>query len=294
MEGDVRMESPLAHIDICFIGAGSMAEAIIRGLLNEKKTSPARISVVNRHDQNRLTELHHQYGVRVAVDPATKHEYIRQADMIVLAMKPNQTADALQPLADFISPQQMVVSVIAGLSVAALQRMLGKPVPIARSMPNTSSTIGLGATGVSFSEEIKAEQRRLAIDLFESIGVTHPVAETQLDIVTGLSGSGPAYIYYIIEAMIEAGVAGGLSEQVARSLTVQTVLGAAQMVNETGEDPGILRRKVTSPGGTTEAALALLEERGVADSMKHAVNRAAERAQELGIRFNASSSPSGS
>jgi pyrroline-5-carboxylate reductase len=150
-------------------------------------------------------------------------------------------------------------------------------------MPNTSSNIGLGATGISFSSDVSESQRKAALDIFSSVGIVCAVEESRLDIITGVSGSGPAYVYYLIESMVKAGMEGGLTADQARDLTIQTVLGAAQMVKMTKEEPEILRKKVTSPGGTTEAAIAKLDEYAYSEAVQKAVLRAAERAGELGI-----------
>jgi pyrroline-5-carboxylate reductase len=153
---------------------------------------------------------------------------------------------------------------------------------IVRTMPNTSSTIGLGATGISFSSTVSNGQRLLAETMFQSIGLTAVVEEPLLDAVTGVSGSGPAYVYYLMEAMIEAGLSLGLSEEAARELTVQTVLGAAHMVKATNENPAELRRKVTSPNGTTQAAIETLDAHSFSQAVVRAIGRAAERAGEMG------------
>lgn len=266
---------------ICFIGAGSMAEAIVRGLIEKRKIEPGRITMLNRGDAAKLERLRRDYGVNIAAE-AERGQAVAAADLIVLAMKPKDAGEALNMHAPHLHAGQLLLSVIAGLSIASLKRLAGKPLPVVRTMPNTSSTIGLGATGMSCSADVSPEQKALAREIFEATGIVCEVEEQLLDIITGVSGSGPAYIYYVMEAMIRGGVAGGLDEQTARRLTVQTVLGAAEMVQRTGEDPAELRRKVTSPGGTTEAALRLLNENRVDAHLTGAVLRAAERAAELG------------
>jgi pyrroline-5-carboxylate reductase len=276
------MQSNLAQRTICFIGAGSMAEAIIRGLLGQAKVPPERIIAMNRSNPHRLQELRQNYRIRTVSEAEAKREALQEADIVFLAVKPKDAEAALRDIRESVRPEQLIISVIAGLSIAGLARLLPEGAPIVRTMPNTSSTIGLGATGLSASEHVSEAQRKLAVEIFESVGIVRQVEEAQLDLVTGLSGSGPAYVYYLIEAMAAAGAEGGLATEAARELAVQTVLGAAQMVRQTGEDPAELRRKVTSPGGTTQAALELLDREGVAESVKRAVHRAAERARELG------------
>lgn len=274
-------------MNLCFYGAGSMAEAIVRGLIEKRVARPEEIVMINRQNGGRLQELADRYGVRTAGDAAARERALREAGLIVLGMKPKDAVEALsaaRPLLD----RQLIVSVIAGLGIATIEKLIGRPMPVARTMPNTSSTIGLGATGVSFSAEVDPDQRKLVLDMFGAVGIVAEVEESRLDIVTGVSGSGPAYIYYMMEAMIAGGIAGGLSAQTARELTLQTVLGAAQMVRLTGEDPADLRRKVTSPNGTTQAALETLDRHAFAEGVHGAVLRAAERAGEMGRAIAAS------
>jgi|HigsolmetaGSP12D_1036236.scaffolds.fasta_scaffold00566_8 pyrroline-5-carboxylate reductase len=267
---------------IAFYGAGAMAEAIVRGLIEGGVASPGRITVMNRHNADRLEELRSRYGVAAAFDPAARESALSQADIIVLAMKPKDAAAALKALRPLLKDDQLIVSVIAGLSIATMQRLLGRPQPIARTMPNTSSTIGLGAAGISFSASVPPAGREQTLAIFGAIGLTAVVDESQLDAVTAVSGSGPAYLYYMMEAMIEAGVSLGLPPDIARELTVQTVRGAAEMVRRTGEDPAGLRRKVTSPNGTTQAALEVLERLRFREAVGSAMSRCAERSGELG------------
>lgn len=267
---------------LIFIGAGSMAEAIVCGLIEQKKMRPEQITLLNRGDMAKLERLRRMYGVSGAATDDERRSAVAAADLVVLAMKPKDAASALRMYGPHLHAGQLIISVIAGLSIASLKQLAGPALPVVRAMPNTSSTIGLGATGMSCSSDVSPEERALAREIFESTGVVCEAEEQLLDIITGVSGSGPAYLYYVMEAMIRGGVKGGLDEATARQLTVQTVRGAAEMVLRTGEDPAELRRKVTSPGGTTEAALRLLEEGRVSEQLTAAVLRAAERAAELG------------
>ncbi len=273
--------------DIFFLGAGSMAEALLRGVVQAGLVPPDRLTVANRSNADRLRELRDRYGVRIAVGEGDKRLAITRADLVVLGMKPKDAAQAVADLKSALREDQLVISVIAGLSIATIQRLLGRKQPVARTMPNTSSTIGLGATGIAFSPEVDPVSRRRTLDLFGAIGLTAVVEERLLDAVTAVSGSGPAYLYYMMEAMIEAGVRLGLPPETARELTVQTVRGAAEMVRRTGEDPAELRRRVTSPNGTTQAAIETLERHGFREAVGRAMERCAARAGELGAAIAA-------
>jgi pyrroline-5-carboxylate reductase len=276
------MTSSLAQVRIAFVGAGSMAEAIFRGLIERGITKPDQLYVMNRSNQAKLDRIHGQYGVHVTNDPATKEAFIQQADVVVLCMKPKDVEISFQELKPLLSERQLLVSVIAGLSITKMEHLLDTQMPIARTMPNTSSTIGLGATGISFSSVVNESNRQLAVDMFEAVGIVSVVEESMLEIVTGVSGSGPAYVYYFMEAMMKAAAQGGMTEEDARKLTVQTVLGAAQMVQQTGENPAELRRKVTSPNGSTQAAIEALDGHHFSEGIVSAVFRSAQRAKEMG------------
>ncbi|MBA9085291.1 pyrroline-5-carboxylate reductase [Fontibacillus solani] len=267
---------------ICFYGAGSMAEAIVRGLIHKSVAAPKQISMLNRSNQERLTYLTQQYGVLTGNSEQDKNKYLTEASIIVLAMKPKDAKEALTELGPKLQEGQLIVSLIAGISISTLQQLLGTNAPIARSMPNTSSSIGLGATGLSFSEETTDDHVQQVLSMFQSVGIVSVIPEEQMDILTGVSGSGPAYIYYMIEAMIEAGIEGGLTPDQARNLTVQTVLGAASMMLETGEDPAKLRKDITSPNGSTQAALEVLADKDFTNTVKAAVHRCKERSFEMG------------
>jgi len=272
----------LRGVKLCFYGAGSMAEAILRGLVAADLADPADIAVMNRQNAERLQELAARYGVIPADTDAKKADALSSADVVILGMKPKDAANAIRALAPLLRPEQLVVSLIAGLSISTIQRLVGRDQPVARTMPNTSSTIGLGATGISYSSSVSAERRALALAMFEAVGLATVVEEPLIEAVNGVSGSGPAYVYYLMEAMIEAGTKLGLTSEAARELTVQTVRGAAEMVRTTGEKPGELRRKVTSPNGTTQAAIETLEKFDFQEAMNQAILRCAERAREMG------------
>ncbi|GFN30708.1 pyrroline-5-carboxylate reductase [Paenibacillus xylaniclasticus] len=272
----------LGTLKLCFYGAGSMAEAIVRGLTSQGLTTGSNIGMLNRQNKERLNELNDRYGVITAGSDDAKQEMILNADILFLAMKPKDAAGALEQLRPLLTPNQLIISVIAGLSIRTIEQLLGRPMAVVRTMPNTSSTIGLGATGISYSSSVTEEQRALSETMFQAVGLTAVVEEPLLDVVTGVSGSGPAYIYYMMESMIAAGEKLGLTSEAAHELTVQTVLGAAEMVRTTGEKPAELRRKVTSPNGTTQAALETLDAYSFSEGIVRAVARAAERAGELG------------
>jgi pyrroline-5-carboxylate reductase len=259
-----------------------MAEALVRGLLTTKEAQPQHLSLLNRSNTERLHLLRKQYGVEVPEQTGDRKRLLAEADFIVLAMKPIDSEAALVELKALLKPHQTLISVVAGLAIETIDSILEMQIPIVRTMPNTSSTIGLGATGMAFSTAVTKEQQELALSIFRSVGIVEVVEEHMLNMVTALSGSGPAYVYYLMEAMLKAGVEGGLSQETAHELTLQTFLGAAQMVRETGEDPAELRRKVTSPGGTTQAAIEVMDRYNFRDGMEKALFRASERAQEMG------------
>lgn len=272
----------LASASICFYGAGSMAEAIVRGLIHKGVAAAEQIAMLNRSSQERLAYLSQTYRVTAANEEAAKRQHLREASIIVLAMKPKDAGEALSELGPMLREGQMIVSLIAGLSIATIQALLGGNIPVARTMPNTSCSIGRGATGISFSAEMSEEQKAQVLSMFQAVGMVSVIPEERMEILTGVSGSGPAYIYYMMEAMIEAGMEGGLTSEQARELTVQTVLGAALMMAETGENPAKLRADITSPNGSTQAALEVLEAGGFRPIVKAAVHRAAERSLEMG------------
>lgn len=280
------MNSSLYNQKVAFIGAGALAEALISGMVEKHIADPNKIYVTNRGDRAKLEKIRQRYGVQIALEPETKERFIREADLIVIAMKPKDVAEALTPLRPLFSESQLLVSVIAGLSIETLETMLPGGMPIVRTMPNTSSSIGLGMTGLSFSNLVSDQQRHIATEMFQAIGQVAVIPDKQMDTLTGISGSGPAYVYYFMEAMIEAAIENGFDPDTAYKLTAETVLGAATMVKRTGEFPAELRRKVTSPNGTTQAAIEMFDQYEFPFAIKAAIRRCIERAGEIGQQLN--------
>ncbi len=274
--------SSLSLSRITFIGAGSMAEAVIRGLVQHQITSPSQLTVMNRANLLRLEELKQRYQVAIATDSTQQLQAIQQAQVILLCMKPKDVAQALHAFHMYLQPHQLLISVVAGLTTEKIQSLIHKSMPIVRTMPNTSCTIGLGATGMSYNEHTTWENQQLAKAMFEAIGLVTVVDESLIDIVTGISGSGPAYVYYMMEAMVRAAVQGGLTEEQAQQLIIQTFIGASEMVKQTKETPETLRAKVTSPQGTTHAAISYMEQHQLAETLIQAIFAARDRAKQLG------------
>ncbi|WP_170142630.1 pyrroline-5-carboxylate reductase [Thermosporothrix hazakensis] len=272
---------------LMLLGAGSMAEALIKGLLDARLLAPEQITISNRSHPERLAALQERYGVTICRE---KEASIREATLVVLTVKPFDVVAALQEIASFLTPAQLLISVAAGVSTEAIEQLVRKPVPIIRAMPNTSSFVRESATALCRGRQATAEHVEIAQRLFSAIGSSVVVDEALMDAVTGLSGTGPAYFYYVVEALMEAGEACGLAPDICRSLLLQTLAGSAKMLQETGEDPATLRRQVTSPNGTTMAGIAVLEQGGLKPLFVRAVQRATQRALEMGQEIHIPSS----
>ncbi|WP_373047946.1 pyrroline-5-carboxylate reductase [Vulgatibacter sp.] len=265
---------------IAFVGAGNMAEALIKGLLGAGWQADAIVGTGRRPE--RLDHLHRSYGIRTSLDNVAA---VSDAEIVVLAVKPQALERMLELVAPGIDHGKLVISVAAGVPIAALERKLGAGARIVRAMPNTPALVGAGATAVSGGEHATEADLATAKALFDAVGQTVIVDESLLDAVTGLSGSGPAYIFLIIEALSDAGVKVGLPRYTAQALAAQTVLGSAKLLLETGQHPGMLKDQVTSPGGTAIAGLHTLEAGGLRTTLINAVEAATRRAKELGEQF---------
>ncbi|WP_409271323.1 pyrroline-5-carboxylate reductase [Neobacillus sp. SCS-31] len=264
---------------LVFVGAGSMAEALIAGIAANGLVKAAEIWVTNRRDGERLKELDEKYGVTVTYD---KKALFEDAEAVVLAMKPKDAMAGLESVMPYLTGDMLVISVLAGLSIRTIERIADKKLAIVRAMPNTSAAIGKSATGLAFNSFVSGEQADQAKALFETVGLAAFVEESQLDAVTGLSGSGPAYIYYLVEAMENSASEIGLERDLAKELIVQTLLGAAEMLRASDKPSRQLRHEVTSPGGTTEAGIRVLENNQVHDSMIQCILEATAQSKKLG------------
>lgn len=227
----------------------------------------------------RRAELAERHGLATAASAA---EAVRGAGVVVVAVKPNQVATVLEEVSRELADDVVVVTVAAGLPAAFYEQRLPSGTPLVRVMPNTPAVIGKGASAIAPGTHASAEHLDLAERLLGATGLVVRVAEKELDAVTAVSGSGPAYVFYVIDAMAEAGVLLGLTRELATQLAVATVEGAAALVAETGEHPVVLRERVSSPGGTTVAALAELDSRGVRAGILAAAERCRDRSVELG------------
>ncbi len=263
---------------IGMLGGGNMAGALIRGLLSSGrvKTDGIRVSDVRKE---RLQELEKEYGIATTTD---NHELVRWADLIVLAVKPQVIDRVLDPLQNDFVHDSLVVSIAAGVPLRALESRLPSHVRVVRAMPNTAAIALAGATGVAPGSRATEEDVAITRELFEAVGRAVVLDEQLIDAVTGLSGSGPAYIMLIIEALADGGVKVGLHRETALLLAAQTVYGSAKLLLETGEHPGRLKDMVTSPGGTAIAGLHTLESGGLRRTLIDAVDTATRRAIELG------------
>jgi len=262
---------------IGFIGCGKMASALIQGVLAAKVCEPAQVVV---HDK--LSEpaevLGTESGIRVARD---NHDVAAASEVILLCVKPEDALPALTAASADLSGK-LLVSIVAGVTIDSLQQAAGPKCRVVRVMPNTAALVQKGASAYATGDGVTDQDTAAVQEIFTSVGQAFHVKESLLDAVTGLSGSGPAYVYLFIEAMSDGGVRMGLPRDLATKLAVQTVAGAAGMVSETVMHPALLREMVTSPGGTTIAGLAELERAGLRSAVMDAVRAATLRARELG------------
>jgi pyrroline-5-carboxylate reductase len=262
---------------IGFVGAGNMAEAMIRGLLRGKDFSAAQISASGPREE-RMQELRDAY----AINATTDNHVPASAQIVVLSVKPQILSRVLDEVADTIAGDALVISIAAGVPVAAIQARLAGGTRVIRAMPNTPALVDAAATAIAGGEHAREADLADAKGIFDAIGLTVVLDESQLDAVTGLSGSGPAYVFLILEALSDAGVKVGLSRRTSQLLAAQTVLGSAKLLLETNEHPGRLKDMVTSPGGTAITGLHTLEAGGVRTTLMNAVEAATRRSRELG------------
>jgi pyrroline-5-carboxylate reductase len=272
------------HIDkpIAILGIGNMGSALMKGIINAKLTPPKKIIACDI-DLPRLQAIAAEWKIRIAADLSAAAEI---SEILLLCVKPQTLASVLQTIKPVIRPDHLVISIVAGVRIEFIQQMLGTKLGIVRAMPNIAATVDEGAAALAYGEHVSAEQQEIAKSIFEAVGDAVVVSEDQLDAVTGLSGSGPAYIYMVIESLIDGGVKMGLSRDIATKLAIQTVLGSAKLAKTSRLHPAILRDQVTTPGGTTINAIHELESHGLRAMLINAVVTATERSKELSKLLN--------
>jgi pyrroline-5-carboxylate reductase len=263
---------------IAIIGTGAMGSAFIHGLINASILPPADI-IGSDADNARLQALSQELGITSATSNV---EAVQQAAIVMLFVKPGLVDSVLAEIAPSLHAGQLLISIAAGVPLSRLRAKVDPAkIGLVRVMPNTPALVGAGMSAVAFAPEVQLEVRKRVLALFRAVGEVVEVEEKLMDAVTGLSGSGPAYVFVLIEALADGGVAAGLPRVIAQQLAIQTVLGSALLLKQTGQHPGAAKDSVASPGGTTIAGLAELEKGGFRACLLRAVTRAAERAREL-------------
>jgi len=268
----------MKDLRIACIGAGNMGGALLRGLVGSGSVSRTRVWAADRAKE-RLNRLRTELKIKTTGDNARA---VAGADLVLLAVKPQILDRVLAELRDHLSPDALLVSIAAGYPTGLIERLLGGKPRVVRAMPNIAAMVGQAATGISPGRWARKADLKTASRLFETCGTCTQVDESLMDAVTGLSGTGPMYVFIIIEALSDAGVKVGLSREQSTQLAIQTVLGAARMVQQTGQHPIFLKDLVTSPGGTAINALYSMEKTGLRADLMDAVEAATQRSRQLG------------
>lgn len=267
----------MPHVRVAVLGAGKMGGILLQAFLKENLFAPAQIHATVGHAE-RAIALSTQWGVDVSTDNLAA---ARESDLILIGVKPFQVPDLIEEIKPALTSSKTIVSFAASVKTRSIEDAAGMHIAVIRAMPNTPSALGAGAAGLCRGRFVRDEQMELARRIFETVGRTVVVDEKHMDAVTGLSASGPAYVYIIIEALAEAGVKVGLPRDTATQLAAQTAFGAAKMVLETGYHPALLKDAVTTPAGCTIDGILELEEGGLRVTLIKAVMRATERAKQL-------------
>ncbi len=254
-----------------------MGEALLGGLLKAELTNPENIIATDVREY-RLDEVKKKWGVNTTTD---NHRAVAFADVIVLCVKPQALSAVLSEIKADIRDSQLIISIIAGITTRTISKFIGKENPIVRVMPNIPAVVDEAASGLCLGEYAEELHKEIAMKILGAVGEVEALPEELMDVVTGLSGSGPAYIYMVIEALTDGGVMMGLPRNIATRLATQTVLGSAKLVRETLEHPAVLKDQVTTPGGTTILAIKELEESGLRPMLIRAVETATNRSREL-------------
>lgn len=263
---------------IGFIGFGKMAQAMAGGMLHSGLVKPHQLMASMRTEKTK-TYAKNQYGIEVT---QSNSEVAGYADVLFLAVAPYMYAEVIGEIKGEVKPETIIITIAAGITASDVEKAFGQNMKVVRTMPNTPSLVGAGMTAVSVNDEVNEEELALVENLLTSFGKVEIIAESQMDAIPAISGSSPAYVYMMIEAMADGGVRQGLSRDQSYRLAAQAVLGAAQMVLETGKHPGELKDQVTSPGGATIAAVSTLEQERFRGAVLRAMDSCTAKVKELG------------
>lgn len=274
-----RVMKNMVNKKIAFMGAGNMAEALINGFIKSSLV-PCRNICASDINTKRLSYIKKKFkiGIKDSVDA------VKSSDIIFLAVKPKDVGTLLEQIKDQITSHKLIISIAAGITTKYIEKVLGKKAAVIRTMPNTPALVGAGAISVCGGRYAGKKDIETAVKLFSSSGTVVVLKESKIDAVTAVSGSGPAYVFYLAQAMEQAGVNIGLPKDIARKLTYKTIFGAGKMLTELSDDAENLRKKVTSPGGTTEAAINSMSKDKFLDIVIEAVKKAEKKAKELSKR----------
>lgn len=271
----------MANKVIGFIGAGNMANAMIKGLLKSELYGPDRLKASD-HDMDMLKHISQHFGLETY---SSNKDLVRASQTIVIAVKPQSVRKVLEEVKNDIRDDHLLISIAAGIPLKMVQSILGPAIPLIRVMPNTPALIQRGVSALAASKLVTQDHMIIAREIFEAIGKTVAVTEEMMDGVTAISGSGPGYIFKIMECLVDAGEKLGFDRETALFLVMETILGAAHLADESELSLAQLREMVTSPGGTTAAALSFFDEKGLGDIIQGAVDAACRRSVELGKNY---------
>ncbi|MFT8312057.1 MAG: pyrroline-5-carboxylate reductase [Sporolactobacillus sp.] len=267
---------------IAFIGSGELAESLLKGFLNKKFVTADHVWMNNHANKERLAELEQEFHVHTTQN---KELALKNAEIVIFAFRPADTKNAVEEMKAYLHPEQLIISLMVGVPTSFIQSASGIELPIVRAMPNTSASIGLSATGIAAGSFVTEAQLNLAKQLFETVGTVTVVKENEIDIIAGLAGSGPAYLYYLAQAMQEAGIREGISATSSAQLVMQTLLGASHLLNQSGKSASDLLKAVATPGGTTQAGIDTLDNQAVKQAVIDCVHQAIVRAKEMSTPF---------
>jgi pyrroline-5-carboxylate reductase len=271
------VEEMIENVKICVIGAGKMGGALIHGLISNKMITPKSLFAIDMI-KDRCNHLHMKYGIECSTNVTS---FVDGSDIIIISVKPKDIENLTKNIKKLLTAKKLVITLAAGVSTRFLSRLIGDDVPIIRAMPNIAVLVNEGMIALARGANSTDEQMNLTEKIFNTIGKVAIVEEKHMDTVTGLSGSGPAYVYYVIEAMSNGAIKDGLDRELALQLAAQTTLGAAKMILKTGKQPSELIDMVVTPGGTTEQGLLQLEKNKVKQALIQAVIKASEKSRKM-------------